>query len=142
MTKENHVDLTTLLAKKKEYMDAIEKDGQALLKEEFKSFFTAFPNVLAVKWRQYTPYFNDGDACVFGVGSIEVLIEAVKGFNGRSGWCSSYQIKTKKLSDAIDEISRGVQAIPEIMQQAFGDHAECSIERGSTEIVVEEFEHD
>ncbi|UDL15302.1 hypothetical protein SEA_KUDEFRE_73 [Gordonia phage Kudefre] len=27
----------------------------------------AFPEVEAVRWEQYTPYFNDGDACEFGV---------------------------------------------------------------------------
>jgi len=25
------------------------------------------PGVEAIKWRQYTPYFNDGDACEFGI---------------------------------------------------------------------------
>ena len=30
------------------------------------------PEVAAVRWRQYTPYFNDGDPCVFGVGEIGV----------------------------------------------------------------------
>ena len=136
------MSFSSLIDSHKEYKNKFEKQAKADLMDEFGKLFNAYPQVSAIRWNQYTPYFNDGDACVFGVGSIEVLIEAVKGFNGRSGWCSSYQIKTKKLSDAIDEISRGVQAIPEIMQQAFGDHAECSIERGSTEIVVEEFEHD
>ena len=28
------------------------------------------PMISAVRWRQYTPYFNDGDACVFGVGEV------------------------------------------------------------------------
>ncbi len=27
----------------------------------------AFPEVVAVRWTQYTPYFNDGDACTFDV---------------------------------------------------------------------------
>lgn len=28
----------------------------------------AVPEVVAVKWDQFTPYFNDGDPCEFGVG--------------------------------------------------------------------------
>jgi len=31
------------------------------------SFFKAFPEVAAIRWRQYTPYFNDGDVCEFSV---------------------------------------------------------------------------
>lgn len=27
----------------------------------------AFPEVEAVRWEQYTPYFNDGDVCVFNI---------------------------------------------------------------------------
>jgi hypothetical protein len=30
--------------------------------------------VAKVRWNQYTPYFNDGDACVFNVHSPEVLL--------------------------------------------------------------------
>lgn len=35
----------------------------------------AYPGVEAVRWRQYTPYFNDGDACEFGMHGAEVKIE-------------------------------------------------------------------
>ncbi|MFC9995776.1 hypothetical protein [Nocardia sp. NPDC127526] len=31
-----------------------------------------FPEVEAVRWTQYTPYFNDGDVCEFGTGEIYV----------------------------------------------------------------------
>lgn len=33
------------------------------------------PGVRAVRWPQYTPYFNDGEACVFGVHGVEVAFE-------------------------------------------------------------------
>ena len=29
--------------------------------------------VHSVRWSQYTPYFNDGDACVFGVNDFEYM---------------------------------------------------------------------
>ena len=32
------------------------------------------PNVEAVRWRQYTPYFNDGEPCIFGVGEFKVKL--------------------------------------------------------------------
>lgn len=49
------------------------KDQRPL--EEFGPILQAVlesPDVAAVKWTQYTPYFNDGEPCVFGANEIEV----------------------------------------------------------------------
>lgn len=35
-------------------------------------------SVLGVGWTQYTPYFNDGDPCVFGVGDLSIAIEGAE----------------------------------------------------------------
>lgn len=47
------------------------EEASAKFKEAFeafiKDFFTLVPTVKRVTWTQYTPYFNDGDACTFGV---------------------------------------------------------------------------
>lgn len=48
----------------KELRDEIRKT----LDEVLKLFFDANPHVASISWRQYTPYFNDGDACEFSVG--------------------------------------------------------------------------
>ncbi|MGW4240884.1 hypothetical protein [Nocardia sp. NPDC004722] len=40
----------------------------------------AFAEVEAIRWHQYTPYFNDGDACEFGFG--DVLVKWVGQDNG------------------------------------------------------------
>ena len=47
-----------------------------VLKTEFKNIFTEVfekTDVGCFYWTQYTPYFNDGDECVFSVGDIAVL---------------------------------------------------------------------
>lgn len=45
--------------------------------EAMKAFFEATPEVQSVFWTQYTPYFNDGDACYFRVGDIWYNLAAV-----------------------------------------------------------------
>lgn len=45
--------------------DTYQKRGQEIFKLAFKEFFDANPEVHVVGWRQYTPYFNDGDTCEF-----------------------------------------------------------------------------
>ena len=53
----------------KEALDAARKTAEAAFKEHasvaFKEIFDAHPNVAAVRWTQYAPHFNDGEACVF-----------------------------------------------------------------------------
>ncbi len=54
----------------KEY-EAAKKDFQnrfsEKFKEGFKEFFEANPTIETFQWPQYTPYFNDGEPCTFGV---------------------------------------------------------------------------
>lgn len=37
------------------------------------AIFDADPEVKYVFWTQYTPYFNDGEPCVFSVGDVSVI---------------------------------------------------------------------
>lgn len=61
---------TSELRKKiKDLQAELNKEAEAEFKDAFKDFFDQNPNVVAVHWEQYTPYFNDGDSCRFGVGS-------------------------------------------------------------------------
>lgn len=54
-------------AKLEEMRKAHMKELQGDFNEIIKLFFDECPNVQAVVWSQYTPYFNDGDECVFRV---------------------------------------------------------------------------
>jgi len=56
--------------KKEELKRAMEKDGQKLITELFQKAFDEIPSLQSIEWTQYTPYFNDGDACVFGVNEL------------------------------------------------------------------------
>jgi hypothetical protein len=47
------------------------KQAQDGIKASFEGFFKAFPEVKTIVWRQYTPYFNDGDECVFHVSELD-----------------------------------------------------------------------
>lgn len=49
----------------KECNDEIQSLLPALLKDRANNIFNLYPNIKGFKWRQYTPYFNDGDQCLF-----------------------------------------------------------------------------
>lgn len=54
-------------AKIEEMRKAHMKSLQTDFNEIIKLFFEECPKVQAVVWSQYTPYFNDGEECVFSI---------------------------------------------------------------------------
>jgi hypothetical protein len=53
------------------------------------------PGIEAVRWEQYTPYFNDGDPCVFGVGEVRVKIAGhEEGGDYDNGFLTTYDTHT------------------------------------------------
>ena len=51
----------------------------------------AVAEIEAVRWRAYTPYFNDGDPCVFGIRGAEAKFVADnQGGDSGDGWHEIY----------------------------------------------------
>jgi hypothetical protein len=51
-------------------MDDAKKEAKDAFVAELKDIFNRVPDLKVIKWVQYTPYFNDGDACTFRVGEL------------------------------------------------------------------------
>ncbi|AXH70508.1 hypothetical protein HOT75_gp121 [Gordonia phage Daredevil] len=84
----------------------------------------AFPEVEAIRWRQWTPYFNDGDVCTFSAYGVEVKFvdgddeagDSEDGFVDESGefpagYFDTHAHRTYKGYDS--ELRRPVYEIPE-----------------------------
>jgi hypothetical protein len=58
----------------KQRMHAAQEEARAMVRDVFKqgatALFEAHPALESFGWTQYTPYFNDGDECVFGARSV------------------------------------------------------------------------
>jgi hypothetical protein len=58
-------------------LDEIKKKSIETSKNVFhgaiSNFFKSYPEVAAITWTQYTPYFNDGDTCEFSVNDVNFL---------------------------------------------------------------------
>ena len=68
-----HNEMTEQIAKIKQ--DQAAKISQEVFKASLVKFFDAVPEIKAIFWRQYTPYFNDGDSCEFAVGDVNFYME-------------------------------------------------------------------
>lgn len=113
-----------------------------------QSFFNVYPEVTAVRWAQYTPYFNDGDSCTFssGHGDPELTVSVNGGDeDDDNNWEDTYvssrktelnkeELRSKALVDALSIYS------DDEMETFFGDHARVVVTR--RRINVESYDHD
>jgi|SRR5690606_7729253 len=70
--------IAELKAKYQAIKKEMEENGKSALKEVFSIFFEKHPEIKGIVWTQYTPYFNDGEACTFSVGSPHFKIHPKK----------------------------------------------------------------
>lgn len=155
--------LTKLNNAKKEFEAEVKAKGKTIIREAVTEFFNAFPEVESIRWAQYTPYFNDGEACYFGVNDITIKLKGVDeggdyddgyeysvGFDLKSDW-GRKEAKASGLSEdqitrrnEIDkghrELSKAINGLEDALEYVLGDHVQVTIT--STEITVDDYEHD
>lgn len=144
------------------------KEGQQALKEFFHDFLSDTPEVEKIVWTQYTPYFNDGEPCVFCINKFELkpnwellslrdkqsllegsYTESYEEYDSyHYGEASLLRILYQDKSCFSDEnknklryFSDEFNKIPkDIFLDMFGDHCQVTVNRDG--ITVEEFDHD
>lgn len=115
--------------------EAAKKELTAELRTEFpKLFGSAFelnPEVETVAFNQYTPYFNDGDECIFSANVDPLLI------NGRD-----YYDTDKFPKSVFQQFEAVLSQVPEeFLKQLFGDHVEVTVKKDGS-IEIEGYDHD
>jgi hypothetical protein len=110
---------------------------------------TRYPAVSYVTWYQYTPYFNDGDACEFGMHDFRVKLEGIEeGGDYDDGLLDRYDIDhleaeipdRENIIAAMYALGKVWEYHEVICQQKFGDPAEVTYD-GKT-FDVEFYDHD
>lgn len=100
----------------------------------------AVDGVEAVKWQQYTPYFNDGEPCEFGIYQVFVKLTGVSEEEGEyeNGWfyegdlrpynsdTRKYEVKPEYAGAlaAINGLEQNMGHFEHFLSDTFGDHAE------------------
>lgn len=59
--------LSKFLEDQKQIQNKFQEECKVLLNELVKGYFEKYPALKIITWAQYSPYFNDGDPCVFNV---------------------------------------------------------------------------
>ena len=108
---------------------------------EFKRYFDIWPEAEAFRWTQYTPYFNDGDPCVFRVNSPYVKI-GEEGGDDDEGYLEKYDFEDDTKRNRMQEVEDMLNSCEDVLQYLFGDHCQVTIWRDKNEATVEEYDHD
>lgn len=66
--KEIRNELHDLIKQQASLREQFQSKAQELFKKTTKQVFEQIPQLKAIVWVQYTPYFNDGEECYFSVG--------------------------------------------------------------------------
>lgn len=98
--------------------------------------FNEHPTLDSFGWTQYTPYFNDGDECVFRVNNWEPYINGMDPYGDDD---DRDELAWEQLSKQVRQFLTHFD--DDTMRDLFGDHAMITIHRlGQT--TVEEYSHD
>lgn len=123
------------------------KEFECVMHESFAEFFKDHPTVKSISWAQYTPYFNDGDACYFSYYSMSHYPCTIK-VNGeelrcdRPGSVHSWW-STDSGKQALRQISKLDNLISQFedeLEACFGDHCRVIATPAGFEVI--EYEHD
>jgi hypothetical protein len=142
-------------------------------REEFEPLVRTLledPYIAEFGWHQYTPYFNDGDPCVFGATGLWVRTRDDAGradpsddedydeddterlalwgthpsLGSEEGWGDDrrYVGDREQLWRAATTLSSGIEsgAFDDVLLSLFGDHARVTVRKDR--VVVDEYSHD
>lgn len=126
-------ELDIFEAKKKQLVEELRKEFPQM----FVELFNKSKCIESVSWTQYTPYFNDGEECVFSANTdwLDLNGEDYYSRDEIEGW-------DKTEEAIIQEIKNVLGSIPEdFFRELFGDHAQITLKKNG-DIIVTEYEHD
>ena len=152
-----------LLDLKKQYEDKLKKDGESIVKGALAEFFATFPEVEALRWDQFTPYFNDGEACVFTFRGLHVKIknasvsdEVKEEINVNDFLDIEYDLydwddvkKEKiakkgfeKLYEAGLKLNGQLGQVEDALETVFGDHSQVTVTSDGKVEIEDRSDHD
>lgn len=137
--------IAELQAKKEEFIKNLKDEFPKL----FQPLFQESELIESVGWTQYTPYFNDGDACYFRVNGIEycngeseydcLFLQKEIGDWGNRKPNPEFNPKELEIYKKFIEIHKSIPG--DFYESLFGDHVMVTL-HSDGRVEVDEYEHD
>ncbi len=121
----------------------LQKEIKPLFLAACSEIFTEHPILVSFGWRQYTPYFNDGEACEFSAITEYFSIE-VKGEEEEEEF-SAWRIRGVTVSSPKQKVAQRIDSLLTLLsdedyKDMFGDHMKVKVTAEGIETT--EYDHD
>ena len=121
-------------------LEGVAKEWSELLFDYISERVKDIPDFLRLEWVQYTPSFNDGDACEFSVCDPEIYVldpdeEVTNDLSDLEGIEGGYL----EFKDVINDIYNVMNE--DLMLATFGDGYKVSYIKGATEFHITESDY-
>lgn len=149
---------------KKEYDKRVKTDAKEIV-HMLKDLISDSDGIEAIRWSQYTPYFNDGDVCEFGVNDLEIKFDQKKFpvtkdleedeeeeefvqdwqfdkfFERQEDVINFKEVAAlEKKVKVFQDIHSELQNMEDGLKEAFGDHVTVTVTRKGIE--TESYDHE
>lgn len=137
------------------YDKKLKKEGAEIVQQIIAQFFEQNPQFTGLRWKQYTPYFNDGEACNFYVHAINCRLmpaDEIECFdpdededtsvNGRWSEDGEYGLKKGPSKAALTKLEKEFGKSQDLLEAAFGDHVSILAERGKNIAITKYRDHE
>jgi len=127
-------EIKTFLKKKKELDDHVSTMGKKSLNGVFREVFDKDEAVDMIRWTQYTPHFNDGEPCVFGIRSVYIHFEGHdEGGDYDNGFLDAYELNGSynkpSVGKALNTLDGMMNDLEDVFNTVFGDGVEVTVHR-------------
>lgn len=131
------------IKKLRETVEAEKKVLNKKCKESFtevvKEIFTTYPKLKSFAWRQYTPYFNDGEPCEFSVHSDSDCIS----IDGADYYDYPNPEDTELTEEEVNVVASAVEELlnaigEDTLEEMFGSDSEILVKKEDGEIIIED----
>jgi hypothetical protein len=147
MTKAEREEKVARYRVAREQMRQLEKEyvkiGKEFFKDECRRLFEETPQLIDFGWRQYTPYFNDGEPCTFRCNTDDAMVNGYDPYSGDDpDEPDLYPELTEKQQEALaNKVAVFLHDFGETeFRKWFGEHVIVRIDRKG--VHVEEYHHD
>lgn len=66
-------EIETIQKQLRTLLTMLKPNLEEFIRQECMKAFKSLPNYTGLSWTQFSPYFNDGDACTFSVNEIYLI---------------------------------------------------------------------
>lgn len=147
--------IETFIAEQEQLLNKFREEAQKLFKDITREFFDQNPGVNGIVWTQYSPYFNDGEDCVFNVH--DATFTNATGADLRNIYWGEYEGDNEDVwadecypsdkREGVDNESCKYfdklicsDVMSDVMEMMFGNHVKVIVTREGFE--VDDYDHD